>query len=191
MHTNLRAAEFVLPGHPDKLCDAIGDALVQEASRLERRALVGVEVAVHRASVFLTGRIACEGAETIDVRALVRHVFASAGYGATWHPVPEAVTVYSDLCLGPLDDGEADFRCVSDDQAIVTGYAIDLPGTNYLPPEHWLAARLAIRLERLRTEAPDLRLGPDGKLAVLLEEADGRELRLASLCTSLQQPIGG
>jgi S-adenosylmethionine synthetase len=190
MGTTLRAAEFVLPGHPDKLCDAIADALVQEASRRERRALVGVEVAVHRASLFLTGRIAGEGAETIDLRALVRDVLASAGYGATWHPVPDEVTVQTDLCLGPLDDGEADFRRVSDDQTIVTGYAIDLPGTNYLPPEHWLAARLGLGLERLRIEAPDLRLGPDGKVAVLLEEADGRALRLAALCTSLQQPIG-
>src|SRR5579883_3496409 len=59
MRPLLRAAEYVFPGHPDKLCDAIADALVQEAGRRERRALCGVEVAVHRASVFVTGRIAC------------------------------------------------------------------------------------------------------------------------------------
>ncbi|MEI8258846.1 MAG: S-adenosylmethionine synthetase N-terminal domain-containing protein, partial [Deltaproteobacteria bacterium] len=41
-------AEFVFPGHPDKLCDAIADALVLEACTRERRALVGVEVAVNR-----------------------------------------------------------------------------------------------------------------------------------------------
>ena len=44
----LRTAEFVLPGHPDKLADAIADAIVKQARRLERRALVGVEVALHR-----------------------------------------------------------------------------------------------------------------------------------------------
>ena len=43
------AAEYVLPGHPDKLCDAIADALVEEAARREKRALCGIEVAVHRA----------------------------------------------------------------------------------------------------------------------------------------------
>jgi S-adenosylmethionine synthetase len=59
--TMLYAAEYVLPGHPDKLCDAIADALVEEAARREKRALCGIEVAVHRASVFITGRIACPG----------------------------------------------------------------------------------------------------------------------------------
>ena len=48
----------------------------------------------------------------------------------------EDLTIHTDLCLGPLNNGEAEFRSVSDDQAIVTGYAVDLPGTNYLPPEH-------------------------------------------------------
>ena len=65
------AAEFCLLGHPDKLCDAIADGLVEEAARRERRALCGVEVAVHRATVFVTGRIACLGAETIDAACLV------------------------------------------------------------------------------------------------------------------------
>ena len=39
-------AKFVFPGHPDKLCDVIADALVAEAISREPRALVGVEVAV-------------------------------------------------------------------------------------------------------------------------------------------------
>src|SRR6516225_399424 len=59
--TMLYAAEYVFPGHPDKLCDAIADALVEEAVRREKRALCGIEVAVHRLSVFITGRIACRG----------------------------------------------------------------------------------------------------------------------------------
>ena len=46
------AAEYVLPGQPDKLCDAIADALVEEGARREKRALCGLEVAVHRALPF-------------------------------------------------------------------------------------------------------------------------------------------
>jgi len=98
--------------------------------------------------------------------------------------------VTSNLCLGPLDKGEAEFRAVSDDQCIVTGYAVDLPGTNYVPPEHWLAYRLAGRLESLGAEQPDLGLGPDGKVIVVLEEEDEAS-RLATFSTSLQQAIGG
>ena len=184
MPATIHTAEYVLPGHPDKLCDAIADALVEQAARREKRALCGVEVAVHRATVFVTGRIACRDAETIDVPEIVRQVYASAGYDSLWRPSPEELTVHADLCLGPLNDGEADFRSLSDDQAIVTGYAVDLPGTNYLPPEHWLAHRCAQRLRQIRTERPELRLGPDGKVIVLLETEGGRS-RLAGFSTSL------
>ena len=182
------AAEYVLPGHPDKLCDVIADALVEEAARREKRALCGIEVAVHRASVFVTGRVACRRARRIPVKDIVRECYREAGYGADWRPSPEELDVCLNLCLGPLLDGEAKFREVSDDQSIVTGYAIDSPGTNFLPPEHWLASRLARRLEALRTGRPDLRLGPDGKLALLF---DAGSKALAGFTASVQQAVGG
>ena len=178
------AAEYVLPGHPDKLCDAIADALVEEAARREEQALCGVEVAVHRCAVFVTGRIACRDAETIDVPHIVREVYASAGYDNPWHPQSEELSIHTDLCLGALNEGEAEFRSIADDQSIVTGYAVDLPGTNYLPPEQWLAARLATQLRQLRTQRPDLQLGPDGKVLVLLE-SEGDRWCLTGFSTSL------
>jgi S-adenosylmethionine synthetase len=190
MPAQLYPAEAVLPGHPDKLCDAIADALVEEAARRQRRALCGVEVGVHRSAVFVTGRIAGEGAEGIPVEEIVRRVYAEVGYGAEWGPAPEGLAIHRDLCLGPLHEGEAEFRAVADDQCIVTGYAVDLPGTNYLPAEQWLAQRLVRRLTRLRAEAPELRLGPDGKLIVLLEE-DRFPTRLAGCSVSLQQAAAG
>ncbi|MBM4063846.1 MAG: hypothetical protein FJ265_22520, partial [Planctomycetes bacterium] len=81
-------AEFVFPGHPDKLCDAIADALVQAAIRREPRALVGVEVATHRDHVYVTGRIACAGAADIDVDGIARDAYRSAGYDGDWYPAP-------------------------------------------------------------------------------------------------------
>ena len=69
----------------------------------------------------------------------------------------------------------------------MTGYAVDSPGTNCLPPEHWLAWRLTGRLERLRLECPSLGLGPDGKVALVY---DSDNSVLASFSTSLQQRIG-
>ena len=76
----IRPAEFVLPGHPDKLADAIADAIVGAAHWRERRALVGVEVAVHRNICFIDGRVACRGAETIDFVRLARRCYRRAGY---------------------------------------------------------------------------------------------------------------
>ena len=191
--SRLYPAEFVFPGHPDKLCDAIADALVLEAWMRERRALVGVEVAVHRNRVFVTGRIACEDAMSIDVAATVRDVYRSAGYGEGWYPSAEDLEIESALCLGPLEDGEAEFRELSDDQAICVGYANDLPQTNHLPVEHWLAGRLARRLHALRLEAPALCLGPDGKVLVVVKECgvreDGASWSLDAFSCSLQQRI--
>lgn len=180
------AAEFVFPGHPDKLCDAIADSLVLEASRRERRALVGVEVAVHRNRVFVTGRIACADASGIDVERIACDVYRSAGYGDGFYPSPDEVVVENHLCLGPLEDGEAEFRELSDDQAICVGYANNLAPTNHLPVEHWLAGRLARRLHALRREEPGLGLGPDGKVLALVRD-DGGSWALGAFSCSLQQ----
>lgn len=180
------AAEFVFPGHPDKICDAIADALVVQAWQRQQRALVGVEVAVHCNHVFVTGRIACTDAQDIDVEAVVREVYRSAGYGNGWYPAPEELVVQANLCLGPLEEGEAQFRELSDDQAICIGYANDLEATNHMPVEQWLVAHLARRLYDLRLHAPELGLGPDGKVLILVRQ-DGSSWALTSFSCSLQQ----
>ena len=186
MSTRIVPAEFVFPGHPDKLCDAIADALVAEAIRREPRALVGVEISVHRNHAIVTGRIACRGASDIDVDGIVRGIYRSAGYGDDWHPTPEQLKIDNHLCLGPLEEGETEFRELSDDQAICIGFANNLVQTNHLPVEHWLARRLAARLYRLRTERPDLGLGPDGKVMVFVKD-EGHGWSLDGFSCSLQQ----
>jgi S-adenosylmethionine synthetase len=206
----LRAAEWVLPGHPDKLADAVADALVQAAQQRQPEALCAIEVAVHREQVFLTGRLACEGADAIPIEDLVREVYRTAGYGpgegnepgretheesaeatsdapgstsgkvtsegrdhrpvapGPWRPAPQDVVIGGNLCIEPLVPGEEGIRHISDDQSIVTGYAVDLPGIGFIPPEQWLAREVARRLFAL--VGSDLQLCPDGKVLVVLEE---------------------
>ncbi|MFM8872220.1 MAG: methionine adenosyltransferase domain-containing protein, partial [Phycisphaerales bacterium] len=166
----LRPAEFVLPGHPDKLADAIADRIVCAAYRRERRALVGVEVAVHRNVVFIDGRVACRDAESIDFACIAKDVYRSVGYCGRFPPAPHRLRVRTDLALGPLLPGEAEFREVSDDQSIVTGYACSTPGTDMLPVEQAMVKRLARALDSLRRSAKELALGPDGKVLVLVRE---------------------
>ena len=186
----LRSAEAVASGHPDKICDAIADLLVEEAAHQEPRALVGVEVAVHRDRVFITGRIAGTQLAIADIEQIVRNRYAHIGYGDSWGPHPESLTIVCDLDLGPLVPGEADFRAVSDDQSICTGYAVDSPATGWMPPEHWLALTIIKRLEQLRRTQPALRLGPDAKAAVLCLERPGQPMGLEAATVSVQQKVG-
>ena len=115
-------AEYVSPGHPDRLADAIAEGIVTAALQQKRDALVGVEVAVHRGCVFIDGRIAA-GPTRVDVDRIVREVYTRAGYGGAWMPAPGNLVITTDLCEEELPAQEADIRPFSDDQNIVIGYA--------------------------------------------------------------------
>ena len=90
-------AEYVSPGHPDRLADAIAESIVTAAIRQKPDALVGVEVAGHTDCVFVDGRIAA-GSRSIDIEKIVRNVYRSAGYGGPWNPDPGKIRVTTDLC---------------------------------------------------------------------------------------------
>jgi len=177
MTDRLRFAEAVCEGHPDRLCDAIAAAIVDLVCARDDRALVGVEVATHRSVAFIDGRIAAGTGHECAVRAeeivdVARTVFRRAGYGVSksgmFPPSPEDLDVRLDLCLGPLTDDERAIRDVSDDQAIAVGYAVEGVRAGYRPLEHALANDFVSALERLRRERPELGLGPDGKVLVVV-----------------------
>ena len=170
-------AELVLPGHPDKLCDAVADSVVDFVRQSDARGQCGVEVACVFDRVVLTGRVASLDVAALQAlraghwRELAKAAYASAGYdvdaaGHRWGPAPEDLQVESLLHVGPFDDGERELRHLSDDQAICVGYACRSPATDWLPPAHWLARRIGRELVRLRAEQGAGQLGPDGKVLV-------------------------
>lgn len=168
-------AEFVLPGHPDKLCDRIADLLVDAACARDPRALAGVEVALHRGVVYVTGCLTTTPALTRDdVEAAVRLAFADAGYGGPWAPSPAALRIETDLRLEVLDDELRRLRALSDDQAICVGWAGGRGEDRHLPRAHrlaWLAG------QALRAGREGYGLGPDGKVIVTVNE--GQIVRLS------------
>jgi S-adenosylmethionine synthetase len=173
-HSTTHCAEYVSPGHPDRLADAIAEACVQHALAIDDDALVGVEVAVSTDKVFVTGRMAAgpDGpgeAEELLPR-IVRDAYAAAGYGGVWSPDPERLLVTHDLCCDPLSDDERAIRPVSDDQAICVGHACGDERTDFRPPAHWLAQRLGARIDTWRREHAADRFGPDFKLLPVIEE---------------------
>ena len=180
-------AEYVSPGHPDRLADAIAESIVTAAVRQKEDALVGVEVAVHADCVFVDGRIA--GApDEIDVRNIVRDVYLAAGYGDRWRPDPKTIRVTTELCRETLLREESDIRPFSDDQNIVIGYAWGDQRSNYLPLAHWLSGELGRRLfSRLRSSS-DLSeiFGPDFKILASLQGVPAPRVDWGKLILSIQ-----
>ena len=187
-------AEWVSPGHPDRLADAVAESVVDHALGIDPMALAGVEVAVHTNKVFVDGRIACgeagAGDPTTFLPRLVRNVYARAGYDERWYPAPGELLVSHDLCSEPLTEDERLIRNFSDDQNIVIGYAVDSPATDDLPPAHWLAHHLGRSISGWRRDAEGGRtFGPDFKLLVhLFRTASGFTWRRLTL--SLQHVEG-
>ena len=130
-------AEYVSPGHPDRLADAIVESIVDLAVGRDSEALVGVECAVHTDHVFIDGRIAAGRAASPlaatcavsneEIEAIVRGVYRKAGYGGIWIHAPEKLKVIQNVCLEPLSDDERAIRSLSDDQNVVAGYACNHP----------------------------------------------------------------
>jgi len=166
----LEQAEYVSPGHPDRLADSIAEEIVTAALKQRPESLVGVEVAVHRDGVFVDGRIA-SGAKGVNVERIVRKVYRDAGYGKLWKPDPKYLRITTDLCQEELSSEEANIRPFSDDQNIVIGYACGDECTNYLPVAHWVVWQLGKTIdENIRQRAcfKDI-FGPDFKLLVSLD----------------------
>ena len=189
------SAENILPGHPDRVCDAIAETIVAYACSEDSEALVGVEVALHRSLVVVTGRVA----GTVSVLALdewpvrldqeileqiVADAFTTAGYTGRWtHPV----NVMSDLDVGGLSPEERAIRGFSDDQTIATGYA-DPDGPRMLPVEAYAARCTKDALAATRAAHPHL-LGPDGKVLVTFEDTGGRPA-LTAVNVAIQHAAG-
>jgi S-adenosylmethionine synthetase len=183
----ISVAEDVLAGHPDRLSDAVAEAVVDRAVGIDSEALVGVEVGVHRTVAFVTGRVAAGrgGAPSFDVDDLVRGAYVRAGYTDNWALEPRVLT---DLDLGPLADDERGIRGFSDDQSITVGHACGGPRTGFLPPAVFAARAFREALQDAR-DAHAKALGPDGKVMVVLRRR-GRRFRLERLCLSIQHAPG-
>ena len=187
--TTPQFAEYVSPGHPDRLADAVAERLVefaQSQTPTACRNLVGVEVAIHDSTVFIDGRIALESESTVHETiplpqvpfdTIVRGVFAEAGYNPQWGPDPGSLEILTRVCVEELTSQEADIRPFSDDQNIVIGYACDCAATNDLPPAHYLALTLGRRLNAVLRQDRELAatFGPDFKI----------------LCTCRTSQVGG
>ncbi|HET7630570.1 MAG TPA: methionine adenosyltransferase domain-containing protein [Candidatus Saccharimonadales bacterium] len=123
---NYRTAESVSPGHPDKLCDQISDAILDAYLDLDRLARVAVEVAGGHGRLFVTGEVTSTA--QVDIQSIVKRLAGPV-------QLTEAISKQSPEIARGVDHGGAG------DQGIMVGYACS-ETPELLPLETVLARRL-------------------------------------------------
>ncbi len=187
---NTMVAEWVLPGHPDKLCDALADRIVGEVMRADPYGQCGIEAACAFDYVFVTGLIGFDLSTLPDIEKRlvdwVRETYRSAGYGGRWDPLPEMLRI--DLRALRIEQRGCEWqelRHLSDDQCICVGYAQDTPQSDYLPGALWTARRIARALHARQQKVAQGSIGPDGKVIVRGEEREDGSFQPHSVSVSL------
>ncbi len=94
----IRVSEFVLPGHPDKFCDAVADAIIAEVLKVDADGYGQVEMAVWSDQVFLTGGVCTRRPIPVDFADVVVATGVGIGYTAGNHIDARQYQVTDTVC---------------------------------------------------------------------------------------------
>lgn len=198
----LISAESVTEGHPDKLCDQIADAILDDMLRQDSRSHVAVEVCASVGQFVVFGEV--RGEVYTDIPGIVRSVVRKVGYtsstiglDADSCGVMVSLTEQSDEInqgvsrLDSVHESKAsrEERYAAQgagDQGVMFGYASDETDT-LMPLPIYLAHRLAQKLAQVRKDGTVAHLRPDGKTQVTIEyDSKGVPQRVDTVLISTQ-----
>lgn len=180
----IRVAEFVLPGHPDKFCDAVADAIIAEVLKVDADGYGQVEVSVWSDQVFPTGSVCTRRPIPVDFADVVVATGIEIGYTAGNHIDARKYRVTDTVCRNLGDPTR--WTGHVNDQAICIGWAGYDEKVDWLPIEYWLAREFRDALYASCKRGRLKGQGPDGKLLVRVREEDDR-WQLEHLLVTLQQ----
>jgi S-adenosylmethionine synthetase len=186
---HLFTSESVTEGHPDKICDQISDAILDELIRQDVNSRVAMEAMITTGVVFVAGEVTSKA--HIDIQKIVRDTLVGIGYegekygfdGKSCSVLTSIHEQSADISLGVDSKGSKDQG--AGDQGLMFGYATnDTP--ELMPLPIILAHRLSAKLAQVRKERELDWLGPDGKSQVSVIYEDSKPIKLDTVVVSTQ-----
>ena len=201
MEKLLFTSESVTEGHPDKMCDAISDAILDACMEQDPMSRVACEAASCTGFVLVTGEITTNA--YVDIPKIVRETVKEIGYdkseygfdGNTCAVMVSIDEQSSDIAMGVDKALEAKENQMSEeeleaigagDQGMMFGYATN-ETEEYMPYPISLAHKLAQQLTKVRKDGTLTYLRPDGKSQVSVEyDENDKPVRLEAVVLSTQ-----